>query len=81
MDFDFLEFENVLEKFFLHIPSLSSSIIDKTFGVGVDKDRSDSLGSDVVLVNEPDWLECVRSDYFEVGVAAFEVLKALDEGD
>ena len=81
MDFDILEFENVLKQRSMHVSSLLSFVIFETFGVGVYKDLSNCFGGDVVLVHQSEGLESVGCNHFKVSITAFEVIQAFEKGN
>ena len=77
IDFDFLEFEHVLEQRSVKLSSILGSLVFKTFDVGVHKDLSNGFGGNVVLENQPERLNRIGCGHFKVGITAFEVVEAL----
>ena len=79
MDVNLVEFEAFFEKLLVHLRSILSFRILKRLAFREGKDASDTLCHNVVLVDHPDWLQCVRLNHFKVGVAALEVIETTDE--
>ena len=81
MDVNLVEFEAFFEKLLVHLCSILSFRIVKRLAFREGKDASDTLCHNVVLVDHPDWLQCVRLNHFKVGVTALEVIEAANELD